>query len=86
MSMPNMGAAQPCCLSSASGGGGACMGLKILCLNLSHCLDLVSVPVCVCVYECARACVYACVSLCVRVCGCVYECVSQMWMSMCWYQ
>lgn len=49
-----MGAEQPRCLTPASGGGGACMGLKLFCLNLSHRLNLLSVPVCVrvCVGEC----------------------------------
>lgn len=54
------GAVQPCCLSSACGSGGACMGLKIFCLNLSHCLDCV----CVFVRKHMNACVtgvFACV-------------------------
>lgn len=82
--MPNMGAVQPCCLSSACGGGGACMGLKIFCLNLSHCLDLVSVLVCMCVCVRMSECVRA------RVCAChrrIYErwCLC-VWVSTCRYQ
>lgn len=47
------------------------MGLTIFCLNLSHCLDLVSVPLCVHVCECASE--YVRVSVCV--------CVTDMYMN-----
>ena len=42
--MPNTGAVQRCCPSSASGGGEDCMGFKMFCLNLSYCLDVISAP------------------------------------------
>lgn len=67
-----MGAVEPCCLSSASEGRGACMGLKIFCLNLSHCLDFVSVPLCVSVCMCG-------------VCVCVHKCVCHRRVYKCWY-